>query len=59
MKNVTFTISREFGKYRYYPDCDTSKDIVTLAGVKSLTQAQIEFMKSRGWEVEVKADIPA
>ncbi len=56
---LTLTYKKDFGQHRYYPACNESKIITTLAGFKSFTQQQVDYMKKEGWQLDIKADIPA
>lgn len=56
---LTLTYKPSFGNDRYYPACKDSEIICKLAVIKSFTQNQVHMMRREGWEIDIKAAIPA
>jgi hypothetical protein len=55
---ITLNYKSAWGNQRYYPACDDSEVIAYLAGFKSFTTQQVEYMKKRGWTVDILAELP-
>lgn len=54
LMKISVTHKKEFGKDRFYPECEQSKLVLWLMKRNSFTLQQIKRCKNTGWEVEVK-----
>ena len=52
---LTLNYKSAYGNDRYYPACKDSEIICKLAGFKSFTQQQVDYMRREGWELDIKA----
>lgn len=51
---ITVKITTVYGTPRIYPVCDMAKAFARMARTKCLSEANIEDIKSLGYEVEVQ-----
>lgn len=54
MNKITVRIKNVFGVDRIYPVCDTARKFTELTGNKTLLPADIERIKSLGFEIETE-----
>ena len=49
--NITVMVREVYGVIKYYPYCDTSELIASIAGTKTLTNQALEHIKQLGYEI--------
>ena len=55
---LTLAYKSAYGNDRYYSACKDSEIICHLASIKSYTQAQVNYMRKEGWELDISGVIP-
>jgi hypothetical protein len=53
-KKVIVHLKRNYGRTDFYPKCELSKILCDMAEKKVLSKQNIEYLKSKGFEIEVK-----
>lgn len=56
---LSLTYKKVFGNNLYYPADSNGAVICQLIGSKSFAAWQVEVMKKSGWQLDIKAEIPA
>ncbi len=55
MKQIEVIIEPQYGKWVYYPVCDSAKAFAAIAGTKTLTDATLVQIKLLGYEIKASA----
>ena len=54
-KVITVEVKPQYGKWVYYPICETSHIFTQIAGTKSLTDDTLLLIKKLGYEIKAQS----
>ena len=54
---LTFTLKRQYGRERFYPEGPAAVAVVGLTGRKCLNETEIERLKWAGFRIEIKTEV--
>jgi len=52
MKQILVNIVPQYGKWVYYPVCDSAKAFAAIAGTRTLTEPTLVQIKRLGYEIK-------
>jgi len=55
MKQILVNIVPQYGKWVYYPVCDSAKAFAAIAGTRTLTEPTLAQIKKLGYEIKASA----
>jgi hypothetical protein len=55
MKQILVNIVPQYGKWVYYPVCDSAKAFAAIAGTRTLTEPTLVQIKRLGYEIKASA----